>query len=212
MPTFTHLISSTPGNPVSYNPSMAETFSWIPVSNAGRPLYARAMYITNVSEIAGGGGGGTVTVNTVNLENKVDNTNNKLNTQIGILSSVDNRLIALTALSGMATAVKQDTQIGILSSVDNKLIALTALSGMATAVKQDTQINLLNSLTASNIKVPGFSIPPYDSIELFYYTATNNLSSVIYGNAGSSVLTLSFTYNPNPPTSDNALLVRVQKV
>lgn len=40
----TPLLTATPGTPPTYNPSMADTFSWVPVDGAGRPLYARAVY------------------------------------------------------------------------------------------------------------------------------------------------------------------------
>lgn len=40
----TPLLTATPGAPPTYNPSMADTFSWVPVDGAGRPLYARAVY------------------------------------------------------------------------------------------------------------------------------------------------------------------------
>jgi hypothetical protein len=41
------LLTATPGALPTYNPSMAETFSWIPVEGAGRPLFAQASYIAN---------------------------------------------------------------------------------------------------------------------------------------------------------------------
>lgn len=40
----TPLLTATPGNPVTYSVGQAETFSWVPVDGAGRPLYARAVY------------------------------------------------------------------------------------------------------------------------------------------------------------------------
>ena len=40
----TVLLTATPSNPPTYNPSMADTFSWVPVEGAGRPLFARAVY------------------------------------------------------------------------------------------------------------------------------------------------------------------------
>lgn len=44
-------LEGTPGQPPSYNVGMAETFSWVPVENdAGRPLFARAGYITNFQD------------------------------------------------------------------------------------------------------------------------------------------------------------------
>ena len=39
------LLSATPSSPPTYNPSMADTFSWVPVEGAGRPLFARASYL-----------------------------------------------------------------------------------------------------------------------------------------------------------------------
>lgn len=41
MTTLVPLVTSAPGN---YNPNMAETFSWVPVPNAERPLYAKVVY------------------------------------------------------------------------------------------------------------------------------------------------------------------------
>lgn len=41
----TPLLTATPDNPPTYNPSMAETFSWVPIQDAGRPLYAQAVFI-----------------------------------------------------------------------------------------------------------------------------------------------------------------------
>lgn len=37
-------IVPTPGTPATYNPNIAETFSWLPVQGAGRELYAKATY------------------------------------------------------------------------------------------------------------------------------------------------------------------------
>ena len=37
-------LTATPNSSVSYNPGMAETFSWIPIEGAGRPLFAKAVY------------------------------------------------------------------------------------------------------------------------------------------------------------------------
>ena len=54
MATLNPILTATPGNPLTYNVGMAETFSWIPVENdADRPIYARATYTINA---AGQGG------------------------------------------------------------------------------------------------------------------------------------------------------------
>lgn len=38
------VLTTTPALTTTYNPGMAETFSWIPMEGAGRPLFARAVY------------------------------------------------------------------------------------------------------------------------------------------------------------------------
>ena len=53
MATLTPRLTTTPGEPLSYNVGIAETFSWVPIDNdAGRPLFARATYLTNASDMS----------------------------------------------------------------------------------------------------------------------------------------------------------------
>ena len=69
---------------------------------------------------------------------------------------------------------------------------------------------LLRSVTASNVNIPGFSIPPHDEVSLAYVGSTNNLQTVTYKKSSNTILTLSFTYTPNPPTENDALLANVK--
>ena len=69
---------------------------------------------------------------------------------------------------------------------------------------------LLRSVTASNVNIPGFSIPPYDEVVFAYVGSTNNVQTVTYKKNSVNVLSLSFTYTPNPPTTNDALLVNVK--
>lgn len=50
MATLIPILSTTPGSQLSYNPSMAETFSWVPIAASGRPLFAQAVYPINMQE------------------------------------------------------------------------------------------------------------------------------------------------------------------
>ena len=59
--------------------------------------------------------------------------------------------------------------------------------------------------------LPGFGIPEYDSVELNYVGSTNNLSTVVYKRATTTVATLTFTYTTNPPTTDDADIATVTK-
>jgi hypothetical protein len=139
MATLNPILTATPGNPLTYNVGMAETFSWVPVENdAERPIYARATYLVNASDISGGGGGGTT-----------DNT-------------------------------------------------LTN--------------SLLTGLTSSNVQVAGFSIPPYDEINLSYVGSTEYLNKVSYLKNTTEVLALSFVYVTEPPTSSDNRILKVKKL
>lgn len=53
----TPLFTATPALTTTYNPGVAETFSWIPMEGAGRPLFAKAVYVVGGGSGAGGGGG-----------------------------------------------------------------------------------------------------------------------------------------------------------
>lgn len=50
----TPILTSTAGTSQSYNVGMAETYSWVPIVGdaLGRPMYARASYITNFSDMS----------------------------------------------------------------------------------------------------------------------------------------------------------------
>ena len=49
--SLTPILTATPGTPVTYNPNVAETFSWVPVEGAGRTLFSKASYLVNTAEI-----------------------------------------------------------------------------------------------------------------------------------------------------------------
>lgn len=50
----TPILSATAGTPRAYNPGIADTYSWVPIEGEalGRPLYARASYVTNFSDMS----------------------------------------------------------------------------------------------------------------------------------------------------------------
>lgn len=81
MPSLTPTLTATPAAAPTYNPGMAETFSWVPIEGAGRPLFAQASYLTNASDIQINLDSlslGDVTVNTDDLEVISQQTNTLL--------------------------------------------------------------------------------------------------------------------------------------
>ena len=127
-----------------------------------------------------------INLNTDEIEGSIERSN----TLLDVLTAKD----TVTDVTGI------ETRLDVLTAVD-----------YATSYKQDQEISLLDSLTSINIRIPGFSIPPYDEISLNYYGLTNNIETVIYKNNTTTVLSLSLGYTPNPPTSNDALLSSVKK-
>ncbi len=160
--------------------------------------------------------------NITDAKNLLVGSQTELTTTVKILtSSVDIIRILNTSLTAIQTD-KQDQVITLLHQLtantdtlevntDTLEVLIDSLTSIQTD-KQDQLINLTNSLTASNIKVPGFSIPTYDEIDIEYVLNTNNIQKVSYINNSTTVLSLSFTYIPNPPIFDNATLKNVKKI
>lgn len=210
MASITPVLTATPGAPPTYNVGIAETFSWIPVEGAGRPLFARATYLANPEDISISLSAGDINVNLEDVENGVNAANNLLNALTSVDYATEAKQTVITSLLNVLTANTD----GIESSIDltnTRLGILTAVD-YATAQKQDLSNTLLETITAANINVPGFKIPPYDEIDLNYVGSTNNIETVAYKNSSTTVMTLSFVYVPNPPTADNALLKTVKKL
>lgn len=57
--------------------------------------------------------------------------------------------------------------------------------------------------------IQGFQIPEFDEISLTYYGTTNNVATVIYKKASNTVATLALEYSVQPPTANDANLVKV---
>jgi hypothetical protein len=57
--------------------------------------------------------------------------------------------------------------------------------------------------------IQGFQIPEYDELVLTYYGVTNNIATVVYKKTSSVVATLTLTYAVQPPTLNDANLVKV---
>jgi hypothetical protein len=85
----TPLLTATPGAPPTYNPSMAETFSWIPVEGAGRPLFAQATYLANPEDIKISLSAEDINVNLSQLELNTDEIEELItdsNTRLDVLT------------------------------------------------------------------------------------------------------------------------------
>lgn len=84
----TPLLTATPGTPPTYNPAMAETFSWIPVEGAGRPLFAQATYLANPEDIKLSLSADNINVSLDALELNTDELEGKLDSANTFLSAI----------------------------------------------------------------------------------------------------------------------------
>jgi hypothetical protein len=168
----TPTLTATPTTPPTYNVGMAETFSWIPVEGAGRPLYARATYLANPEDIKVSLSAGNINVsldelelNTDNIEELIETTNNvltafkletdinieKTNTLLEYLTATQNESVSLLH----ALTANTDDLEELVTENNTFLNSLTALNQsefdetqtLLTNEFNETQ-TLLNSLTA----------------------------------------------------------------
>jgi hypothetical protein len=67
----------------------------------------------------------------------------------------------------------------------------------------------VSSIETSISDLQGFQIPEYDELSLTYYGTTNNIATVVYKKASVIVAALTLTYSVQPPTLNDANLVKV---
>jgi len=115
----TPLLTATPAAPPTYNPSMADTFSWVPVEGAGRPLFARATYLTNASDIS-------ISLSASDLNLNIDEVEDLLKAQLGQSGFVF--LTPGTTATGNFTTVQviSTCRIATIAATNSTVGSLTA--------------------------------------------------------------------------------------
>lgn len=209
MATLITKLTSTPGTPPTYNVGMAETFSWIPIGGAGRPLYARASYITNFEDF-------TISLSAaeLNIESITIKDGNS-----GRIADVED---AGNGLNGLRV-VTQDLE------PQHDTVSLADIGGNNVSVTSSTSslnVHVTNSLSAT-IDTTGTKFPisfPKVSVDAFNRLRTsspitlfdsshryqdNNLWSTLSSNGGS----ISFNANQglvnlNTSTSSGSEVIR----
>jgi hypothetical protein len=194
----TPLLTATPSSPPSYNPGMAETFSWIPIQGANRPLFAQATYLTNASDIS---------INAGNLSLDLTETNNRIDTTNTRLNIANTKIDSLTSIQTQ----KQNEIITLLHGITGTALEVD-LNTDQLELHVDGVETLLHDLTASVKMVPGFSIPAYDQIDFEYVGTTDIFRKVTYLKNSTQVMALSFVYVTEPPSVGNAIIQTVKKI
>jgi hypothetical protein len=137
----TPLLTATPGAPPTYNPSMAETFSWIPVEGAGRPLFAQATYLANPEDIKISLSADNINVDLGQIELNTDNIEELItdsNTRLDVLTAVD-----------YATSAKQDltnTRLDSLTAVVENINTNVYLANFNQLPLVDDELEVLRQM------------------------------------------------------------------
>jgi hypothetical protein len=121
--TLTPVLTTTPNSPVTYNAGMAETFSWVPVEGANRPLFAKATYLVNASDISLSAG--NVNIDTSSIETLLHDLSAKLNSQMG-----QSGFVFVQPSNGVVTG--QFTTIQVVSTC--KLATISATNSITTGL------------------------------------------------------------------------------
>ncbi len=144
MPTvLTPRLVATPGTPPTHNFGICETFSYIPIEGAGRPLYARASYITNFSDMSIHLSAGELSIGAVTIKD------NNTGLNCDVVSDPDNNLNALRVITQDLESIYDDITIGDKSGLNYATID-GPLSSLNVKV---TNLSVLESNTQNQIVV-----------------------------------------------------------
>jgi hypothetical protein len=132
MATLVPKLTSTPSNPPTYNVGMAETFSWVPIEGAGRPLYARAGYITNLSDLS-------INLSAAEMNISALSIKDGNSSRVADVEDIGNGLNALRVIN---QNLEPDTDIISLADVTgNKVTVVPSTSSL--------NVNVTNQITAT---------------------------------------------------------------
>ena len=170
MATLTPILTGTPGHPPTYNVGMAETFSWVPIENdANRPLFARAGYITNLSDLVITLSAADVTIGAVEIKDG----NSGLRADVEAISGGFN---ALRVLTQDLESASDNVAIGDLSG--NIVGVNAALSALNVFVSNPGQSNS-KSWNIIPVIAPSGSFAALSSIPCNLVTIYNSASATI---------------------------------
>lgn len=187
MLTLTPKISTTPNTPPDYNVSMAETFSWIPIeNNANRPLYARAGYITNLSDINVSLSAGNLSIGSVAI--KDGNSNREADVE-----SIGNGLNALRVLTQALNSQSDSITIGdkqgntatVNSATSSLNVNVTSPVIATIDPSTDVTVNLANSSNFDSFSRLRTS-SPYTLFDSSHRYSDNGLWSTSSSNGGTT--------------------------
>lgn len=171
MATLITKLTATPGSPPTYNVGMAETFSWIPIEGAGRPLFARANYITNFEDFSISLSATELNIESITIKDgnsgrvaDVEDAGNGLNALRVVTQDLDpeHDTVSLADREGNNVDVNQTLsalrvfEVSPLTSIN--ISNSVTVSGSVTVLNPVTAVSVLNQLSSFSITNPVTSI------------------------------------------------------
>ena len=156
--TLNPVLTVTPSDPPTHNFGICETFSYIPVAGAGRPLYAKATYITNFSDLSISLSAGELNIGSVTIKDQNSGIN------CDVVTDPDNGLNALRVFTQDLESVYDDVTIGDkegknFATINNTFSALNVFNvNPVTAVEVSGNVTITNPVTAMVDTSKGFPV------------------------------------------------------
>ena len=172
MATLIPRLTSTPSDPPNYNVGMAETFSWVPIQGAGRPLFARANYITNFEDFTISLSASELNISSIEIK---DGNSNR----VADVEDAGNGLNALRVLT--QDLEPQSDTVSLADKLGNNVTvnALTSSLNVNVTNQGSTSSTIVNVVTAFVVN-PSTSIITSVSAQIINpITAVNVLNPIV---------------------------------
>lgn len=164
-------LSLVPALTTTYNVGMADTFSWVPIEGAGRPLFARATYLANASDISVSLSAGDLNVNLNDVENLVRESNTLLNALTAKNVDIDLNLSAIDVNTDEVESLirESNTKLNTINSLLSSQLGqsgFVAIEGGETATGTFTTIQVVSACKISSLGANNSTIGPLTALEL----------------------------------------------
>jgi hypothetical protein len=218
-------LTATPNLPATYNVGMAETFSWVPIEGAGRPLYARANYITNFEDFTISLSAAELSIESISIKDgnsgrvaDVEDTGNGLNALRVLTQDLEPQhdTVSLADIEGNNVTVTTSTSslnvnitnwvTSLSTTILNPVTAINAtISNPVTSISVNNllsslNVTVLNPITAFTVINPVTAVNVLNPLSAF--TVLNPVTSMdVYGELSITNTVSSLILNPVTSTN-----------
>ena len=194
MAILTPILTGGNGTP-TYNLGIAETYSWIPIeNNQNRPMFARANYITNLSDLVVSLTASDLNIGNIHISDAIDNAIEVTVQTVGVDNN-NNNINAMVVKTQDLDSNIDDITIGDKSGVNFASITNSALNVfLKNGISAVSITNFPTQLTAVSITNQLTGITVLNPVSSF--SLTNQITSVSVTNFPTQLTAVSVTNFP----------------